>query len=139
MTMAVWLFVALIISQTYTANLASILTVQGMEPTIDNIESLKNSNAIVGYSNVSFVRSYLIDVLNFKGENLKGYSSLQDYANSLKTREIGAIFLEVAEAKIFLARYCKSFTMVGPTYKVGGFGFVILILSLDFHLLESFK
>ncbi|XP_044495909.1 glutamate receptor 2.7-like [Mangifera indica] len=123
MTMVVWLFVALIISQTYTANLASILTVQGMEPTIDNIESLKNSNAIVGYSNVSFVRSYLIDVLNFKGENLKGYSSLQDYANGLKTREIGAIFLEVAEAKIFLARYCKSFTMVGPTYKVGGFGF----------------
>ncbi|XP_031253196.1 glutamate receptor 2.7-like [Pistacia vera] len=123
MTMVVWLFVALIISQTYTANLTSMLTVQGLEPTLDNIESLQNSNAIVGYSNASFVASYLIDVLKFKERNLRGYTSLQDYVNDLKSREIGAIFLEVAVAKIFLARYCKSFTTAGPTYKVGGFGF----------------
>ncbi|KAI9187158.1 hypothetical protein LWI28_025016 [Acer negundo] len=64
MTMLVWLFVALVITQTYTANLASMPTVQGFKPATVDIESLQSSNnALVGYSNASFVASYLVDVL----------------------------------------------------------------------------
>ena len=41
MTMVVWLFVALIIMQTYTANLISMLTVQHLGPTVTDVEALK--------------------------------------------------------------------------------------------------
>ncbi|KAK1581416.1 hypothetical protein Q3G72_005846 [Acer saccharum] len=123
MTMLVWLFVALVITQTYTANLASMLTVQGFKPATVDIESLQRSNALVGYSNASFVAKYLEDVLRFNPKNLKGYTSLEDYDKDLKSGKISAIFLEVAMSKIFLAKYCKSFATTGPNYKVGGFGF----------------
>ncbi|KAI9185437.1 hypothetical protein LWI28_007230 [Acer negundo] len=123
MTMLVWLFVALVITQTYTANLASMLTVQGFKPATVDIESLQSSNALVGYSNASFVASYLADVLRFNRKNLEGYTSLEDYDKDLKSGKISAIFLEVTVSKIFLAKYCKSFATTGPTYKVGGFGF----------------
>ncbi|KAK0599657.1 hypothetical protein LWI29_007366 [Acer saccharum] len=123
MTMLVWLFVALVITQTYTANLASMLTVQGFKPATVDIESLQRSNALVGYSNASFVAKYLEDVLRFNRKNLNGYTSLEDYDKDLKSGKISAIFLEVAVSKIFLAKYCKSFATTGPTYKVGGLGF----------------
>lgn len=138
LVMVVWLFVTLVISQTYTANLTSMLTVQRLEPTVDNIDTLKNSAAIVGYSNVSYVLSYLVDVLQFNQRNLKGYTSPEGYVNDLKSRQIAAIFLDVAVAKIFLAKYCKGFSIAGPTYKVGGLGFVTLLLtSFTFHLIYS--
>ncbi|KAK7405305.1 hypothetical protein VNO78_06516 [Psophocarpus tetragonolobus] len=44
--MVVWLFVALIITQTYTASLASKLIVEQFEPTVDSIQKLKNNNAM---------------------------------------------------------------------------------------------
>nr|GEW53823.1 hypothetical protein [Tanacetum cinerariifolium] len=42
---------------------------------------------------------------------------------ALNSREIATLFLEVPLAKIFLARYCKSFIETGKTFKVGGYGF----------------
>lgn len=127
MTTLVWLFVALVISQTYTANLTSMLTARGLEPTVNNIETLQSSNAIIGYSSISFVARYLEDVLE-----------IMPVSSDLKSRKTGAVFLEVAEAKIFLAKYCKGFTVAGPTYKVGGLGFVILRLtSFTFHLINN--
>ena len=39
--MVVWLFVALVIMQTYTANLISMLTVQHLGPTVTDVEALK--------------------------------------------------------------------------------------------------
>uniref|UniRef100_A0A2N9I5U7 Glutamate receptor n=1 Tax=Fagus sylvatica TaxID=28930 RepID=A0A2N9I5U7_FAGSY len=122
MAMLAWLFVALVIMQTYTANLTSILTVQQLEPTVDDIETLQNSNAIVGYSSASFVGKYLVEVLRFNPKNIKTYTSPDEYARDLENREIEAVFLEVPVAKLFLARYCKGFTIAGPVYKVGGFG-----------------
>lgn len=38
--MVVWLFMALVITQTYTANLASLLTVSKLEPTVVDVASL---------------------------------------------------------------------------------------------------
>ncbi|RVW42972.1 Glutamate receptor 2.7 [Vitis vinifera] len=99
MAMVVWLFVALVITQSYTANLTSMLTVQQLEPTVADIETLKSSNSMIGYCRGSFVSAYLKDVL-------------------------AAAFLEAPFAKLFLAKYCKSFMAAGPSYKVGGFGFV---------------
>ncbi|KAL7218323.1 hypothetical protein ACSBR2_011568 [Camellia fascicularis] len=75
MAMVVWLFVALVITQSYTASLTSMLTVQQLQPATRNIETLKNSNAKVGHGKGSYVSTYLKDVLGFKSTNLKNFSS----------------------------------------------------------------
>ncbi|XP_047180172.1 uncharacterized protein LOC124846846 [Vigna umbellata] len=121
--MVVWLFVALIITQTYTANLASMLTAERLEPTVDNIDRLRNSYIRVGYSSGSFVRHYVETVLKFHPENMRNYGELEEYAEAFRRKEIGVAFLEVPAAKIFLAKYCKEFIQAGPLYKVGGVGF----------------
>ncbi|KAK6230678.1 hypothetical protein QUC31_002196 [Theobroma cacao] len=124
MTMSVWLFVALVLTQIYTANLASVLTTQALEPTVSVIESLQKSNAVVGHTQASFVKRYLVNVLHFNPRNMKHYTSPEALADDLRNGAVAAIFLESPGAKLFLARYCNTFTMAGPTYKVGGYGFV---------------
>ncbi|RDY02382.1 Glutamate receptor 2.8, partial [Mucuna pruriens] len=121
--MVAWLFVALIITQTYTANLASMLTSERLEPTIDDIDQVRNSNVMVGYGAGSFLKNYVTEVLQFHPANMRQFGALEEYAEALRRKEIGAAFLEVPAAKIFLAKYCKEFTQAGPLYKIGGFGF----------------
>ncbi|KAH7512619.1 hypothetical protein FEM48_Zijuj12G0110100 [Ziziphus jujuba var. spinosa] len=71
----------------------------------------------------SYVRSYLNEVLGFKDNNIKNFSTPEEHAKALRSREIAAAFLEVPLAKLFLAKHCKGFVTAGPTYKVGGFGY----------------
>ncbi|KAK1416726.1 hypothetical protein QVD17_25842 [Tagetes erecta] len=123
MAVVMWLFVALIITQSYTASLASMLTAQRLEPMITSVESLRNTNATVGYCKGEFIRKYLDDVLTFPNISIKSYNSTDEYAEALNSGEIAAIFLEVPAAKLFLAQYCKSFIRSGETFKVGGYGF----------------
>ncbi|KAL8223702.1 hypothetical protein R6Q57_019177 [Mikania cordata] len=123
MSVVAWLFVSLIIIQSYTASLASMLTAQRREPTVTSVEMLRNTNATVGYCNGSFINDYLKTVLGFEDIKIRNYSSIERYAEALNNKEIVAIFLEVPVAKIFLAQYCKSFMRTGKTFKVGGFGF----------------
>ncbi|XP_022848459.1 glutamate receptor 2.8-like [Olea europaea var. sylvestris] len=123
MATVVWLFVALIITQSYTASLTSMLTVQNLEPKIANIETLKSNNALIGYSQRSFVRGYLEGPLGFKSSNIRNFTSTDEYAQALRSGAIAAAFLEAPVAKLFVAKYCKSFTIAGPAYQVGGYGF----------------
>ncbi|PQP98190.1 glutamate receptor 2.8 [Prunus yedoensis var. nudiflora] len=122
-TMVVWLFMALVIMQTYTAKLASLLTLPRLEPTVVDVFALQNSNAMVGCAGASYISKYLEKVLHFRHNNIKNFSRGDEYAPALRTREVAALFLDLPLAKVFLAENCKSFTMTGPTYKVGGFGF----------------
>ncbi|KAK9265352.1 hypothetical protein L1049_027222 [Liquidambar formosana] len=124
MTMVVWLFVVLVITQSYTANLTSMLTVQKLEPTVADVESLLYTNAMVGYCKGSYVRAYLETVIGFKRQNIKNFTLPEEFAQALRSREIEAVFLEAPLAKLFLAKYCKGFIAAGPRYKIGGFGFV---------------
>ncbi|KAF3442449.1 hypothetical protein FNV43_RR16365 [Rhamnella rubrinervis] len=144
MAMVVWLFMALVITQTYTANLASMLTLQRLEPTFSDIGVLRSSSAKIGYCRGSFVQRYLNEVLRFNLNNIKNFSSPDDYAKALRNKEIAAAFLEVPMAKLFLAKYCKGFIRVGPTYKVGGFGYVFpkgspMLASVNEALLKVFE
>ncbi|CAK7350077.1 unnamed protein product [Dovyalis caffra] len=129
MTMVVWLFVALVVIQTYTANLTSMLTVQKLEPTVTSVGELLKSNAVVGFCTGSFLKKYLVEVLRFPGENVKHYGSAEEYAQAFKNKEIAAAFIGTPLAKIFLAKYCKKFMKAGPTFNIGGFGFVRNISS----------
>lgn len=139
MAVAVWLFVALVITQSYTASLASMLTAQRLEPAITSIEMLRNMNATVGYCNGSFINYYLKDVLGFKSVKINSYTSTSQYAEALNSGEIAAIFLEVPAAKVFLAQYCKSFIRTGETFKVGGFGFVSPLVPNSSPYILMFK
>lgn len=123
MAMVVWLFVALIITQSYTASLTSMLTVQNLVPKIANIETLKSKNALIGYSQKSFVKGYLEGPLGFKSNNIRSFTTADEYEKALRSGAIAAAFLEAPVAKLFVAKYCKSFTVAGPAYQVGGYGF----------------
>ncbi|XP_059637065.1 glutamate receptor 2.8-like isoform X1 [Cornus florida] len=117
-----WLFVVLIVTQTYTANLSSMLTISRLDP---NVDSLKKSNAVVGCFGSDLVREYLVNVLHFKKENIRNdIDTLSQYLDALKNGSISAAFLEVPYAKLLVKRYCDQLTVTGPTYRFGGFAFV---------------
>nr|KYP40376.1 Glutamate receptor 3.2 [Cajanus cajan] len=138
LAMVVWLFVALIISETYTANLASMLTVEQFEPTVDSLQKLKKSNATVGCDTGSYCERYLQDALGMNAKNIKPFDSQESYADALKKKEIAAVFIDVPGSKLFLAKHCKGFVQAGPTYKIGGYGFVLLQHFFHFFFLYKF-
>ena len=67
--MVVWLFVVLILTSSYTANLSSMLTVLRLQQVRD-IEWLKSSNAKIGCDGDSFLMTYLQEVLKFNLKNI---------------------------------------------------------------------
>lgn len=140
MTMVVWLFVALVITQSFTASLTSLLTVQQLDQTTIDIETLKKNGAKVGCDANSFVGKYLEVVLGFQPNNIRRIGSGDYYPQALKSGEIAAAFIEAPYVKVFLAKYCEGFITSGPAFKVGGFGFVsihglIHSLTLPFQII----
>ncbi|KAF5461787.1 hypothetical protein F2P56_017858 [Juglans regia] len=127
LVMIIWFFVVLILTQSYTASLASMLTVQRLQPTFVDIKEIKRNDYFVGYQNNSFVKGLLIKQLNFSESQLKPYSTPEEYHEALfkgiNNGGVAAIFDEIPYIKLFLAKYCSKYTMVGPTYKTDGFGF----------------
>ncbi|XP_011623931.1 glutamate receptor 2.7 [Amborella trichopoda] len=119
----IWLFVALILNSSYTASLTSILTVQQLQPTVKDIDTLVKNGNYVGCQPRSFVAG-LLQRSNFDPTKLRYYNTLDEYAEALNNGEISAYFDEIPYLKLFLSRYCDQFTMVGPIYKTAGLGFV---------------
>ncbi|KAI8525620.1 hypothetical protein RHMOL_Rhmol13G0244300 [Rhododendron molle] len=111
----VWLFLALVLTQSYTANLTSMLTISRLQPKL-------LSHAKVGCDENEFMRKYVEDVLNYKNVSL--ISDGDQYLRAFETGNISAAFLEIPYAKVFVNRYCRKFTIIGTTYRFGGFGFV---------------
>ncbi|KAI3823963.1 hypothetical protein L1987_05412 [Smallanthus sonchifolius] len=118
----IWLFVVFIVSSSYTANLTSMLTLHILEPRVRDIEWLSKNNAPVGCDLNSFVGGYLTDVLKLK--NVINVTHLDKYHEYFKNGNIRAAFLELSCQKQFLKEYCNEYTVIGPTYKFGGLGFV---------------
>ncbi|XP_058197502.1 glutamate receptor 2.7-like isoform X1 [Rhododendron vialii] len=116
----VWLFVALILTQSYTASLTSMLTISLLQP---SVESLKMSNAKVG-GDANLLKTYVQDVLQYKPENLMPMHNENDYLRSFENGSISAAFLEIPYAKVFANKYCRKYTVYGSSYRLGGFGFV---------------
>ncbi|KAA8515179.1 hypothetical protein F0562_018358 [Nyssa sinensis] len=124
----VWLFVVLILTQSYTANLSSMLTIGRLQPTVKDVEWLRKTNAIVGCDGNTFVRKYLVDVRKFDPNNIvditSPHDSLGDYLKVFESGNISAAFLETPYAKVFVNRHCKQYTVTQLSYRFGGFGFV---------------
>jgi ionotropic glutamate receptor len=120
----VWLFVVLIVSSSYTANLSSMLTIQRLKPNVTDIEMLKRTNSKVGLDGDSFVLDYMTNVLGFEQKNIVTIGSEYSYTEEFKNKSISAAFLELPYAKVFMNKYCKGYTATTPTYRFGGQGFV---------------
>jgi hypothetical protein len=131
----IWVFVVLILTSSYTANLTSVLTVQRLQPTVTSVQDLLISGDYVGYHKGSIV-AYWLEEMGFRKENLLGYSTVEEYADALWRGSgkggVSAIFDEIPYLKVFLSKYCEGYTIVGPTYRLGGFGFVSPFRCLKF-------
>ncbi|XP_047956321.1 glutamate receptor 2.9-like isoform X2 [Salvia hispanica] len=123
LVLAVWICVTFVVAASFTAVLSSMMTVPRLEPSVREIDVLRNSNAAVGCNVNSFICGYLINVLNFKPNNIKQVNSIDEYSRVLDNGEIKAAFFVVPHAKVFLAKYCNGYIVSGPSFKLGGFGF----------------
>ncbi|PRQ33252.1 putative ionotropic glutamate receptor, metazoa [Rosa chinensis] len=122
-----WLFVVLILTSSYTANLSSMLTIQRLKPNVTDIEMLKRTNSKVGLDGDSFVVTYMERVLQFNSQNIITISNEFNYTEAFKNGSISAAFLELPYAKVFMNHYCKGYTATTPTFRFGGLGFVSCI------------
>ncbi|ERN18388.1 hypothetical protein AMTR_s00055p00227100 [Amborella trichopoda] len=93
-----WLFVVLILTSSYTANVASILTVEQLQPTVVDIETLINNGDFIGYQNNSCVEGLLVRS-GFLKSKLMPYDTPNEYAEALSRGSsnggVAAIFDEV--------------------------------------------
>ncbi|KAL7159599.1 hypothetical protein ABFS83_01G038800 [Erythranthe nasuta] len=122
----VWFLVVLILTQSYTASLTSMLTVQKLQPTVTDITVLIKNKDYVGYSDTSFVFGFLKK--HFDESQLRPFYS-DEHLDELLTKGSGnggiaAAFQEIPYIKLFLGKYSSNYMMAGPTYKADGFGFV---------------
>ncbi|KAK6235939.1 hypothetical protein SCA6_011276, partial [Theobroma cacao] len=125
--LVMWLFLAFILMQSYTASLSSILTVDQLHPTSVSVQKLKEKGYNVGYQNSSFVLDFLKNQLKFDESKLKPYDTVADYHKALSKGSehngVAAIFDGIPYIRLFLAKHGSEYMMTGPMYRTDGFGF----------------
>jgi glutamate receptor, ionotropic, plant len=126
----IWIFVVFILQQSYTASLTSKLTVEQLQATVTSIEQVIKTGQNVGYAYGSFTQG-LLKQLGVNESKTIALSSPDNYNEALSNGTVAAVLDEIPYLKVFLMKHPKNYTMVGPTYKTTGFGFVSsLFLSL---------
>ncbi|CAI9776569.1 unnamed protein product [Fraxinus pennsylvanica] len=114
----IWLFVVLILTSCYTANLSSLLTVHQIRLT---------KNDYIGQD--SFIKGlHVMNNPNVKDYRLRPHSSPEEYYEALrkgsKNGGVGAIIDEIPYIKLFLAKYPHEFAMIDSRETTNGFAFV---------------
>ncbi|XP_020206106.1 glutamate receptor 2.7 [Cajanus cajan] len=122
LVLAPWLFAILIVTQSFTASLSSMMTVSHLEPSVPDIQTLLRTNAIIGCNKNTFLVQYLVDELKFQPQNIKVFDSIHDFPRAFENKEIVASFTISPHADVFLATYCKGYTKA-TFLKLGGLGF----------------
>ncbi|GLU17175.1 hypothetical protein SLE2022_335680 [Rubroshorea leprosula] len=124
----IWCIVVLILTQSYTASLTSLLTVQQLQPTVTDVNELLRKKENVGYQVGSFVQE-IVQGLKFHPSRIKTYNSTEHleelFTKGSANGGITAAIDEIPCLKLFLAQHCNKYTtLTTPTFKTGGFGFV---------------
>ncbi|KAL4319274.1 hypothetical protein GQ457_18G003300 [Hibiscus cannabinus] len=123
----IWCFVVLILTQSYTASLTSLLTVEQLQPTVTDINELLKRKENVGFLDGSFVEGILLR-LKFDKSQFKKYTSPEElnelFLKGSANGGISAAFDEIPYINLFLSKYCGKYTTIKPTFKTDGFGFV---------------
>ncbi|CAN0860368.1 Glutamate receptor 2.7 [Linum grandiflorum] len=118
--MIIWCFVVLILTQSYTASLTSLLTVQQLQPTITNIDDLSKWMP-VGFQESTFLQ----DLLTQQGyHNTVPFNSTEQCNSLFSQGKIVAALDELSYVKLFLAKHCSNYTMIDLPFKTEGFAFV---------------
>ncbi|KAK2986062.1 hypothetical protein RJ640_011503 [Escallonia rubra] len=123
----IWCFVVLILTQSYTASLTSMLTVRQLEPTFTSVQDLMTKGETIGYPKDSFVLQ-LLKQFNIDSSKLKEFNVTSDlevaFSKGSSDGGMAAAFNEIPYLKLFLEKHCSKYALVGPTIKTNGFGFV---------------
>ncbi|CAH8360719.1 unnamed protein product [Eruca vesicaria subsp. sativa] len=129
-----WYFIVLVLTQSYTASLSSLLTTQQLNPTETSMKNLlaKGQEGPVGYQRDSFILGKLRES-GFPNSRLVPFNSAEECEELLRNGPskggVSAAFMEVPYVKVFLGQYCKNYRMVEVPFDVDGFGFVFPIGS----------
>ncbi|KAF8021689.1 hypothetical protein BT93_G1977 [Corymbia citriodora subsp. variegata] len=122
----IWIFAVLVLSSSYTASLTSLLTVQQLQPTVTDINTLIRNEEYIGYQEGSFVLDFLKS-LGADESKLKVMTTLENFDENLSKGSnnggVSAIVDELPFLRLVLVKYCSKYKLVGPTYKTAGFGF----------------
>ncbi|CAA0371046.1 unnamed protein product [Arabidopsis thaliana] len=127
-----WYFLVLVLTQSYTASLSSLLTTQELNPTITSMSSLLDKGETVGYPKTSFILGKLKES-GFPQSSLVPFDTPEECAELLskgtKNGGISGAFLEIPYLRLFLGQFCNTYKMVEEPFNVDGFGFVFPIGS----------
>ncbi|KAK9698199.1 hypothetical protein RND81_08G088400 [Saponaria officinalis] len=120
----VWVFVVLVLTQSYTASLTSMLTVQRLQPTVTGVDELLSTGAYVGFQDGSFVKGLLVQK-GFHESKLVSYNTSDNLDDLLSNGGIAAVFDEIPYMRTFIAANPSKYIMMQPIYKTDGFGFAL--------------
>lgn len=138
----VWCFEVLVLVQSYTANLSSMLTAKRLRPFETDLNQLVQRGEYIGYQEGTFVRSFLQQKEHIPKEKIRAFRNQTVYAEALrkgsKNGGVSVIVDENPYLTYFLLdpRNKKEFEMVNRNYRTPGLGFVSS-LSLLSALLDS--
>ncbi|KAK7311930.1 hypothetical protein RJT34_10407 [Clitoria ternatea] len=123
----IWVFVVLILVQSYTASLTSLLTVEKLSPTLTDVNQLMKNKLNVGYYRGSFVYGMLKN-MGFQDSHLIPFISVQDcdelFNKGSGNGGIAAAFDETPNLRLISGTYCSKYTILEPTFKTDGYGYV---------------
>ncbi|XP_062098501.1 glutamate receptor 2.8-like [Humulus lupulus] len=123
----IWVFVVLVLTQSYTASLTSLLTVEQLQPTSTDLIQLLKSGKPVGCQQSSFVYE-LLRQTGFPACKIVSIENAEHGDQLLSTGSakggIAAYVDETPYIRLFLATYyCSKYTMIILLFKTAGFGF----------------
>lgn len=134
--MVVWLFLLMVITSSYTANLTSILTVQQLLSPITGIDSLIANTWPIGYQVGSFAYGYLSENLNIHQSRLVELHSPEEYESALRLGPdnggVAAIVDELPYVELFLSKH-TDFGIIGQPFTKRGWGFVSTFFYMKMH------
>ncbi|KAJ9170020.1 hypothetical protein P3X46_018157 [Hevea brasiliensis] len=116
----VWAFVVLIFTSSYTATLTSMMTAR-------QIQLNSKENDIIWYEPISS-HAHGDSNLHFENFHPKTFNTEEEFVKALskgrKNGGVSAIVDRLPYIKLFLAKYPKNYSMVGPImHTTNGFGF----------------
>lgn len=121
----VWLFVVLVLTSSYNANLTSMLTVQHLQST-----DITKKGEYIGFQSGCFTTAISKGMVS-DSQKFRDYSSVKEYNDALskgsRNGGVAAIVDEIPYIRLFLSKYCHNYTMIDPTYKTSRFAFVSLV------------
>ncbi|XP_047958518.1 glutamate receptor 2.8-like isoform X4 [Salvia hispanica] len=108
----VWVFVVLVLTSSYTANLTSMLTVDQLQPEINSVNDLIKNGEFVGHQIGSFVGAFLTNNGIVESASLKSYSNVDQFHEALskgsRNGGVGAIIDELPYVRLLLSKHCNK-------------------------------